>query len=64
MSSLPVWDYELHYIAQRDEIHSIGILRRRSRNLQDGVDVDDHNFHMNHTITAESLAAVRTWLEK
>jgi len=26
MSSLPVWGYELHYIAQRDEIHSIGIL--------------------------------------
>ena len=29
-----------------------------------GVDLEYHNFHMDHTITPESLAAVRTWLEK
>lgn len=32
--------------------------------LRYGIDVDYHNFHMGHTITAESLAAVRSWLEK
>ncbi|HMN00457.1 MAG TPA: hypothetical protein PKC99_15720, partial [Anaerolineales bacterium] len=31
--------------------------------LQHGVDVEYHNFHMDHTITAESLAAVRAWLD-
>lgn len=29
-----------------------------------GVNVEYHNFHMNHTITAASLAAVRVWLER
>lgn len=29
-----------------------------------GLDVEYYNFHMGHTITAESLAAVRMWLEK
>ncbi|HMZ06472.1 MAG TPA: hypothetical protein PLN43_07720 [Anaerolineales bacterium] len=28
------------------------------------VNVEYHNFHMNHTITAESLAAVRAWLDR
>lgn len=32
--------------------------------LKYGVDVEYHNFHMGHTITAESLAAVRAWLDK
>ena len=32
--------------------------------LNHGLDVEYHNFHMGHTITAESLAAVRKWLEK
>jgi phospholipase/carboxylesterase len=29
-----------------------------------GLDVEYYNFHMGHTITAESLAAVRKWMEK
>ena len=32
--------------------------------LRYGVALDYQNFHMDHTITTESLAAVRTWLEK
>jgi phospholipase/carboxylesterase len=32
--------------------------------LSYGVDVDYHTFHMDHTITAESLAAIKTWREK
>lgn len=32
--------------------------------LRSGVDVEYHNFHMDHTITEESLAAVKIWLEK
>jgi len=28
------------------------------------VDVDYHNFHMDHTITTESLGAIRGWLDK
>lgn len=32
--------------------------------LRYGVDVDYHNFHMDHTITAESLAVVRAWLDR
>jgi len=32
--------------------------------MNHGLDVEYHNFHMGHTITAESLAAVRKWLEK
>jgi len=32
--------------------------------LNHGLDVEYYNFHMGHTITAESLAAVRKWLEK
>ena len=32
--------------------------------LHYGVVVTYHNLHMNHTITEESLAAVRMWLEK
>lgn len=28
------------------------------------VNVEYHNFHMDHTITAESLAAVRAWLDR
>jgi phospholipase/carboxylesterase len=29
-----------------------------------GMNVEYHTFHMNHTITAESLAAVRAWLDR
>jgi phospholipase/carboxylesterase len=29
-----------------------------------GVDVEYHNFHMDHTITDESLAAINAWIEK
>jgi phospholipase/carboxylesterase len=32
--------------------------------LRYGVNVEYHNFHMDHTITDESLAAIKTWLEK
>ncbi len=32
--------------------------------LRYGVDVDYHNFHMDHTITTESLAVVRAWLDR
>ena len=32
--------------------------------LKYGVDVDYHNLHMDHTITAESLSIVRTWLDR
>ena len=29
-----------------------------------GVDLSYHNFHMNHTITAESLGVIKEWLAK
>ncbi len=32
--------------------------------LRHGVNVDYHNFHMGHTITEESLTAVRGWLDR
>lgn len=32
--------------------------------LRHGVALDYQNFHMDHTITTDSLAAVKTWLEK
>jgi len=39
---------------------------RQSRDflLQHGVNVEYHNFHMDHTITSESLGAIKLWLEK
>lgn len=39
-------------------------LQSRDFLLRYGVDVDYHNFHMDHTITAESLAVVRAWLDR
>ena len=38
--------------------------RSRDFLLRYGVDVEYHNFHMDHTITEESLGAIRNWLEK
>ena len=38
--------------------------RSRDFLLRSGVDVEYHNFHMDHSITEESLGAIRTWLEK
>jgi phospholipase/carboxylesterase len=32
--------------------------------LKFGVDLEYHNFHMDHAITAESLGVVRSWLNK
>lgn len=32
--------------------------------LQHGVNVEYHNFHMDHTITSESLGAIKLWLDK
>ncbi len=32
--------------------------------LTQGVDLEYHNFHMDHTITEESLGAIRGWLDK
>ncbi len=32
--------------------------------LSQGVDLEYQNFHMDHTITEESLGAARDWLEK
>jgi phospholipase/carboxylesterase len=29
-----------------------------------GVDLKYHNFHMDHTITAESLGVIKEWLDK
>jgi phospholipase/carboxylesterase len=29
-----------------------------------GVDLKYHNFHMDHTITAESLGVIKKWLDK
>jgi predicted esterase len=29
-----------------------------------GVDLMYHNFHMGHTITAESLGVIKEWLDK
>jgi len=39
---------------------------RQSRDflLQHGVNVEYHNFHMDHAITSESLGAIKLWLEK
>ena len=38
---------------------------QRSRDflLHNGLDVEYHNFHMDHTITEESLGVIRNWLE-
>ena len=38
---------------------------QRSRDflLRNGLDVEYHNFHMDHTITEESLGVIRNWLE-
>ena len=32
--------------------------------LSYGVDVEYHNFHMDHAITAESLAAIKLWMDR
>jgi len=32
--------------------------------LTQSVDLEYHNFHMDHTITAESLGAIKAWLDK
>jgi len=32
--------------------------------LSQGVNLEYHNFHMDHTITEESLGVVRDWLNK
>lgn len=29
-----------------------------------GVNLEYHNFHMDHTITEESLGAIKEWLDK
>ncbi len=39
-------------------------LQSRDFLLRYGVDMEYHNFHMEHTITAESRGAVKVWLEK
>jgi phospholipase/carboxylesterase len=39
-------------------------LQSRDFLLRYGVDVDNRNFHKNHTITAESLAVVCAWLDR
>lgn len=38
---------------------------QRSRDflLRNGLDVEYHNFHMDHTITEESLGVIRNWLD-
>ncbi|OGO75155.1 MAG: hypothetical protein A3K41_06120 [Chloroflexi bacterium RIFOXYD12_FULL_57_15] len=32
--------------------------------LSQGMDLEYHNFHMDHTITEESLGAIKEWLDK
>ena len=32
--------------------------------LKQGVDLEYRNFHMDHTITAESLGVIKEWLDK
>jgi predicted esterase len=39
-------------------------LRSRDFILRYGVDLEYRNFHMDHTITAESLGTIRGWLDK
>ena len=38
--------------------------RSRDFLMRYGVDLEYHNFHMDHTITEESLGVIRNWLEK
>jgi phospholipase/carboxylesterase len=39
-------------------------LQTRDLLLHYGVDLEYHNFHMDHTITAESLQMIRGWLDR